>query len=78
MSSNNNDNIEVGGVVIEALPGGDFLVEITDEGFNGHRVRCFMSGKMRMYCIKIVPGDSVQLTMTKDNLEVGRITYRKK
>lgn len=71
-------NIEVEGVVIEALPGGEFLVEITDEGFAGHRVRAFMSGKMRMYYIKIVPGDSVQLIMTKDNLDVGRITYRKK
>ena len=71
-----DENIEVEGVVKENLPGGEFLVDLTIEGFEGHQVRAMMSGKIRMHYIKIVPGDKVQLTISPYNLEIGRITYR--
>ncbi len=72
----NDENIEVEGVVKETLPGLEFLVELTTEGFEGHQVRAKMSGKIRMHYIKIVPGDNVRLVITPYNLDIGRITYR--
>ena len=74
----NDENIEVEGVVKEMLPGGEFLVNVTTEGFDGHEVRAKMSGKIRMHYIKIIPGDRVKLVLTPYNLEIGRITYRLK
>ncbi len=71
-----DENIEVEGTVTETLPGSEFSVKLTTEGFEGHMVRAKMSGKIRMHYIKIVPGDRVKLTMTPYNLEIGRITYR--
>lgn len=72
----NDENIEVEGTVKETLPGSEFLVELTTEGFEKHQVRAKMSGKIRMHYIKIVPGDKVRLVITPYNLEIGRITYR--
>ena len=53
------ENIRVAGVVIEALPNAHFVVEVIDEGFEGHRVNAHISGKMRLNYIKILPGDYV-------------------
>ena len=70
------EDIEVEGIVSESLPGSEFLVTLTTEGFEEHVVKAKMSGKIRMHSIKIVPGDKVTLTISPYNLEVGRITYR--
>ncbi len=72
------ENIEVEGKVLESLPGSKFLIELTTEGFEGHKVTGEMSGKIRMHYIKIVPGDIVRLEISPYNLEIGRITYRLK
>ena len=45
-------SIEVDGKIIETLPNATFKV-ILD---NGHEVLAHVSGKMRMYYIKILPG----------------------
>jgi translation initiation factor IF-1 len=37
-----------------------------------------VSGKMRMYYIKILPGDRVSVEMSPYDLSKGRITYRYK
>ncbi len=74
----NDESFEVEGTVLELLPGSQFLVELTTEGFEGHQVRARVSGKMRVYFIKIVPGDRVKLTLSPYNLEEGRIIYRYK
>ena len=73
-----DENIEVEGVVKESLPGSEFLVELTTEGFEAHQVRAMMSGKIRMHYIKIIPGDRVRLVISPYNLDIGRITYRLK
>ena len=70
------DDIMVEGKVMEMLPGAEFMVTLTTEGFEGHKVRCQLSGKMRMHYIKIVPGDGVSVVMSPYNIEIGRITYR--
>ncbi len=66
--------IVVDGTVVEALPNAKFRVELE----NGHEVLAHISGKMRMYYIKILPGDRVKLEMSPYDLSKGRITYRYK
>ena len=66
--------IQVEATVKEALPNATFKVELE----NGHEVLAHVSGKMRMYYIKILPGDKVLLEMSPYDLSKGRITYRKK
>lgn len=66
------DKLEVEGVVVEALPNTQFMVELD----NGHRVLAYLSGKMRRYYIRILLGDRVRVEMTPYDLGRGRITYR--
>jgi translation initiation factor IF-1 len=66
------EKLEVEGVVVEALPNTQFIVELD----NGHRVLAYLSGKMRRYYIRILLGDRVRVEMTPYDLSRGRITYR--
>ncbi|MBA7643401.1 Translation initiation factor IF-1 [subsurface metagenome] len=66
--------VVVEGTVIETLPNAMFRVEI--EG--GHKILAHVSGKMRMYYIKILPGDKVTVELSPYDLTRGRITYRHK
>lgn len=66
--------VVVEGRVIETLPNAMFRVEL--EG--GHKVLAHVSGKMRMYYIKILPGDKVTVELSPYDLTRGRITYRHK
>jgi translation initiation factor IF-1 len=66
--------IEVEGTILEALPNARFRVELE----NGHRVLAHVSGKMRMYFIRILPGDKVKLELSPYDLTKGRIIYREK
>jgi translation initiation factor IF-1 len=64
--------IELTGVVVEALPGTQFIVELE----NSHRIIAHVSGKMRKNYIRLVPGDKVKVELTPYDLTKGRITYR--
>jgi translation initiation factor IF-1 len=66
------DSIEVEGTVIETLPNAMFKVQLE----NGQVVRAYVSGKMRMHFIKILPGDKVTVELSPYDLTKGRITYR--
>ncbi len=68
------EGIECEGTVLEALPNAMFRVELE----NGHKVLAHVSGKMRRYFIRILPGDSVTLELSPYDLTRGRITYRAK
>lgn len=68
------DAIEVDGVVQEALPNAMFRVELQ----NGHEVLAHISGKMRKFYIRILPGDRVKVELSPYDLKRGRITYRMK
>ncbi len=68
------DKIEMEGKVIEALPNTRFLVELE----NGHKITAHVSGKIRMYYIRILPGDRVSVELSPYDLTRGRITYRHK
>ena len=69
-----DDKIEVEGVVVEALPNTQFLVELE----NKHRILAYLSGKMRKYYIRILLGDRVRVEMSVYDPSRGRITYRYK
>lgn len=71
-SMKKHDVIEVEGRVLEALPNATFRVEV--EG--GHKVLAYLSGRMRMNYIKIVPGDRVKLEISPYDLTKARIVYR--
>ena len=68
------DVIEIEGVVVEALPNAQFLVELT----NGHRLLAHISGKLRMNFIRILPGDKVTVEISPYDLTKGRMTWRSK
>ena len=68
------DLIEMQGEVLENLPNATFKVKLE----NGYEVHAFISGKMRMHYIKILPGDKVQVELSVYDLDRGRITYRYK
>ena len=67
-------NIKLEGRVIEALPNAFFKVLLGD----GREVRGFLSGKMQLNRIKILPGDKVTLEMSPYDDTKGRIVYRLK
>lgn len=66
------DFLELDGEVLESLPATTFKVKLD----NGHEILAHLSGKMRMFNIRILPGDKVKIQMTPYDLSKGRITYR--
>jgi translation initiation factor IF-1 len=66
---------EVTGVVTESLPNTMFRVKLDTDG---REILAHLSGKMRMYRIRIMPGDKVKVEMTPYDLNKGRITFRNK
>ena len=68
------DLIEMQGEVVENLPNATFKVKLE----NGHVVLGFISGKMRMHYIRILPGDKVTVQLTPYDLSKARIVFRAK
>lgn len=68
------DGIVVEGTVVEPLKNAMFRVELE----NGHTVLAHVSGKMRKFYIRILPGDRVTVELSPYDLSRGRITYRAK
>ena len=54
------DNIEIEGTVVEALPNAAFKVELA----NGKVILAHISGKLRMNYIRILPGDKVTVELS--------------
>lgn len=59
-------------VVVEALPNYNFKIKLDD----GNEIRAYVSGRMRLFNIRILPGDKVELELPKGS-KIGRIVYRK-
>ena len=64
--------IEIEGTVSEVLPNARFRVELE----NGHEVLAYISGKIRLYFIRVLTGDRVLVELSPYDLSRGRITYR--
>lgn len=69
-----NKNLRKSGQVIEALPSTHFKVKLADGG----EALCHLAGKLRIYRIKILPGDQVTVELSPYDPKRGRIVYRGK
>ena len=65
--------LEMDGEVLDLLPNANFKVVLE----NGHEVLAHLAGKMRMFKIRILPGDKVTIEMSPYDMTKGRIIYRK-
>jgi len=62
------------GEVTEALPDTRFRVLLE----NGNEIVAHLSGKLRIYRIKVLPGDRVTVEISPYDEKRGRIIYRGK
>ncbi len=62
------------GTVLETLPSAHFRVRLDE----GREVLCHLAGRLRLYRIKILPGDRVTVEITPYDERRGRIVYRGK
>jgi len=62
------------GKVIEALQGGMFKVALEDETV----ALATLSGKMRKFHIRIMPGDNIKVEFSPHDVTHGRISYRQR
>lgn len=69
-----DDVIEVEGVVVETLRNAEFRVRLS----NNHEIIAYVSGKLRIHSIRILPGDAVKVEMSPYDLTKGRIVWRSK
>ncbi|MBP9797674.1 translation initiation factor IF-1 [Candidatus Woesebacteria bacterium] len=76
MKTDNPDVIRVVGIVQENLPNTLFKVKL-DEQHGSKELICYLSGKMRKHYIKILPGDIVEIEVTRYDPGRGRIRYRR-
>jgi translation initiation factor IF-1 len=77
----NKQILELEGTITEALPNTMFRVLVSPEApeeFKGRNILCTLSGKMRMYRIRVMPGDDVRIEVTPYDKDRGRITFRKR
>lgn len=58
--------------VVEALPDARFKVRLE----NNQQILAYVSGKMRKFYIRILPGDKVRVELSPYDMSKGRITYR--
>jgi len=62
------------GTVLDSLPNTLFRVKLDD----GKEILAYLAGKLRIYRIKVLPGDKVTVEMSSYDQERGRIVYRGK
>ena len=67
--------IEADGEVLEALPNATFRGKLN----NSDKIAlCHLAGKMRLYRIRVLPGDQVKIEQSPYDTSKGRIVYRSK
>ena len=62
------------GIVLESLPSTHFRIKLDD----GEEIVAYLSGKLRTFQIKILPGDKVRVELSPYDKKRGRIIYRLK
>lgn len=72
--SEKEEAIELKGVIQKALPNATFDILLE----NGNTILGHISGKIRKHNIKILVGDTVDVSLSPYDLSKGRITYRYK
>ena len=74
-----SDRFEIVGEVIDCLPNTMFRVRVTDAGVPQMVDRILLgtlAGKMRLYRIRVMPGDFVKGYVSKYDLGKFKVTYR--
>lgn len=66
------EKIQLDAEVTEALPDARFKVRLE----NGQEILAYVSGKMRKFFIRILPGDRVTVELSPYDMTKGRITFR--
>lgn len=77
--SSGTDRFEIEGVVEECLPNTMFRVKVTESEVPpmvGLTLLGTLVGKMRLYRIRVLPGDYVKGYVSKYDLKKCKITYR--
>ncbi|MCE2652305.1 MAG: translation initiation factor IF-1 [Planctomycetaceae bacterium] len=72
MPKQSDDKLTMEATVVEALPNAMFRVKLPNDVV----VLGYVSGKMRMNYIRILPGDRVTVEMSPYDLSKARITFR--
>lgn len=73
------DSFEIEGIVEECLPNTMFKVQVTASEVPqmvGRELLGTLAGKMRLYRIRVLPGDGVKGYVSKYDLNKCKITYR--
>lgn len=73
MAEEKEDKLVMDGVILDSSKG-VFRVELE----NGHKVIGHLSGKMKMYKIRVLPGDAVKVELSTYDLNRGRIIQRER
>ncbi|MCH2137563.1 MAG: translation initiation factor IF-1 [Phycisphaerales bacterium] len=66
------EKITLEATVTEALPDTRFKVKLE----NGQEILAYISGRMRKFYIRILPGDRVRVEISPYDMTKGRIVYR--
>ncbi len=77
--SDRDDRFEVEGVVEECLPNTMFRILVTASPVApivGQTLLGTLVGKMRLYRIRVLPGDTIKGYVSKYDLKKCKITYR--
>ena len=67
MARKQKEAIEVEGTVTESLPNASFRVELANE----HKVLAYVSGKLKLNFIRVLPGDRVLVELSPYDLTRG-------
>ena len=70
-----DDTIEVEATVTQSLPNAMFKLKLDDAD---KEILGIISGKMRKFFIRILPGDRVKVQLSPYDLTKGRIVYRQR
>lgn len=78
-TSDRDDRFEIEGVVEECLPNTMFRIAVTNSQVPqmvGRNLLGTLAGKMRLFRIRVMPGDIVKGYVSKYDLEKCKVTYR--
>jgi translation initiation factor IF-1 len=73
------DRIEIGGEIEATLPNTMFRVKVTEapvEQLKGKVLLGTLAGKMRLYRIRVMPGDVIKGYVSRYDITKCKITYR--
>ncbi len=70
------DLIELEGVVLDAMGGGQYQIQTRVGGKDGAQIRARLGGKMKKHHIRVLPGDFVRVAVSPYDMTHGIIIFR--